>query len=126
MPPPDETANGPARELWRLDARPTLPGPGWSELLDDLHAGLIELDPAYRLHQVKQKLGGLRFYADFDHAVRDRCLALVQAAERRALVTCERCGAPGEIRAERVWVMTLCDCCEALLARAEAIKRLSG
>jgi hypothetical protein len=76
---------------------------------------LIALDPAYELHQVKQKFGGLRFYASFRDDVAAECSALIADAEMASLVTCERCGDPGQLRHHRNWRITLCDACDALV-----------
>lgn len=115
-PPPTAEASDPrVRELNALYARLDLPGPGWSELLDKLHANLVELDATYRLAQVKEKFGGLRFYADFEDSVRRQCQALVDEAERRSFHICERCGHPGTLRAERQRRLTLCDGCDLVL-----------
>ena len=57
------------------------------------------------VHQIKEKFGGLRFYADYtdDFAYGAICLA-----EEWAINTCEMCGKPGKIR-EGGWMKVLCD-----------------
>jgi hypothetical protein len=88
-----------------------LPGPGWAGILDGLHHELVRRDPGYRILQVKEKLGGMRIYAQFDGSVADECHALVRDAETRASRTCERCGQVGRLREDRPWLLTLCDEC---------------
>ena len=59
--------------------------------------------------QVKEKFGLLRFTA-FRH---DTTVgAFIRAAEHTSSVTCETCGAPGEI-IRGVWISVLCPACEA-------------
>jgi hypothetical protein len=105
----------PARlaRIWDELSALQLPGPGWTRIIDDLHQRLVDCDPGYRLLQVKEKFGGLRFYAEFDPAVMERCRALVRGAEAQAARTCERCGQPGRRRTDRRWILTLCDQCNA-------------
>ena len=55
--------------------------------------------------QVKEKYGTLRFY----YAGGDEYVSgMVTLAEAMSLVTCERCGAPGETR-DGSWTETLCE-----------------
>jgi hypothetical protein len=56
--------------------------------------------------QIKEKLGGLRFYYDGGD---DRIRGMVDMAERWAEQTCEKCGAPGKFRNSTSWLKTLCD-----------------
>jgi hypothetical protein len=69
---------------------------GWWPLLSDLDAELALIDEGYQLAQVKQKWGRLTVYWDGE---RDRFAPAVQRAADRASITCENCGAPGELRA---------------------------
>lgn len=58
-----------------------------------------------RVHQIKEKFGGLRFYYDGgDEYVR----GLVSMAESWAAYTCETCGERGKHRGGG-WIRTLCD-----------------
>lgn len=57
------------------------------------------------VHQIKEKFGGLRFYAD---KVDDFCDGVIRMAEAMADITCEVCGKPGERRSGG-WIRTLCD-----------------
>ncbi len=88
---------------------------GWYPLLVELDEQLRALLPNYELHQVKEKFGGLRYYwesGEDAHDANDRNAAeriadlerrmelareLVNTAEKRAVVTCELCGAPGRM-----------------------------
>lgn len=114
-------------------------GEGWHPLLDELHARLLEVDPGYRVAQLKEKFGGLRVYCDwsdgpgavrFDLAgpggvvsgmarsggssIHERAQPIVDEYEARSYEVCERCGGEGEPRTQSAdggyaWVLTLCD-----------------
>jgi len=57
--------------------------------------------------QVKEKFGGLRFYADNSD---DYTSGAIQMAEMMSVRTCERCGSPGKPNHGR-WMRTLCTPC---------------
>jgi hypothetical protein len=38
---------------------------GWSELITELHRHLSYLSPDYEVFQIKEKFGGLRYYANY-------------------------------------------------------------
>jgi len=93
-------------------------GDGWSDLLYRLCERLeplvrklnATLDPRERFEvlQVKQKLGGLRFYVSHHAAAID---TEIDRARLSSLRTCERCGRPGTLRNREGWLVTLCDQC---------------
>jgi len=90
-------------------------GDGWYDLLDDLCKKLTDLimqldeddRKNFEADQVKEKFGGLRFYMTCST---DEMEELIVEAEHLSERTCERCGAPGEIRGEG-WIMCRCDAC---------------
>lgn len=90
---------------------------GWFELIVDLDAALSALDPDYRVEQVKEKFGTLRYYCtptSDDADVWCRFDDLVRVAEDRSAETCERCGRPGRMcRSSMRWLKTLCRDCAA-------------
>jgi hypothetical protein len=90
---------------------------GWFELIVDLDAALSALDPDYRVEQVKEKFGTLRYYctpSSEDADVWCRFDDLVRVAEDRSAETCERCGRPGRLcRSSMRWLKTLCRDCAA-------------
>lgn len=56
--------------------------------------------------QVKEKFGTLRvYYTGGDSFVR----GAVDMAENQSAVTCEMCGAPGELSTKNMWLKTLCE-----------------
>lgn len=87
---------------------------GWNGLIDEL-ATQIEARHAdqamtlnaetFRLRQVKEKFGELRFYCDSAISVAD----LTHAATLRSTSICEECGATGQfMQNTRQWLRTLC------------------
>jgi hypothetical protein len=61
------------------------------------------------VEQIKEKLGGLRFYYQGGD---DTIRGMVRMAEAWASATCEECGKPGKSRSGG-WIKTLCDHHEA-------------
>jgi hypothetical protein len=83
-------------------------GPGWYPILARLEQRLDELDPDYKVHQIKEKFGTLCFYWEGDTSNGDE---IVSRAEAESARTCEFCGGPGHLRSKAVWLKTLCDLC---------------
>jgi hypothetical protein len=57
--------------------------------------------------QIKEKFGGLRFYT---HPYVEEVEQLIINAERKAAITCEKCGMPGQVGGTG-WIKTLCNNC---------------
>lgn len=88
---------------------------GWFDLLYDLSKKIQKLiddkkiSKDFRVHQVKEKFGFLRYYTSFTI---DELENLIDQAEEQSMVTCEQCGKSGEIRdIGGHWYMTLCNTC---------------
>ena len=67
----------------------------------------------YKIGQIKEKFGGLRFYVDGESeyggvvdVVADK---LIHLAESQSFHICERCGDGAEQRTDLGWTKTLCD-----------------
>ena len=92
---------------------PWLPNEGWDGLLNLLVDEIEKIDPDFTLHQVKEKFGGLRFYAGFSANLSkeqyDKLGELVMQAEAKSYKICEWCGQAGELRDDIGWILTLCD-----------------
>jgi hypothetical protein len=80
-------------------------GPGWVPLVLECDKELSEIDPDYKIQQIKQKFGGLRYYIlnsrtsetseiDLDDMI-DTMAKIISKYETLALETCEVTGAPG-------------------------------
>lgn len=96
---------------------------GWFELLDTLcnkiqshidwrTKNIQDLAAAHDLQvvalQVKEKIGGLRFYAGGGDDVTD---AFISFAETMSQKICETCGNPGKQQGDRGWIHVACDPC---------------
>lgn len=78
---------------------------GWDRLVYDLLVSLKSAGWTGEVMQIKEKYGGLRFYATNIFPEHD---LLIQAAEALAWRTCEHCGAEGFLHQLGTWVKTLC------------------
>lgn len=99
-----EPKRGPLKRRFHIEC-----GDGWFNILkslcDDIHA----MRP--RVLQIKEKFGGLRFYASFPSDYGDQGWKRVRQAEEEAWQTCESCGNPGEMKIIEGWRYTLCQLC---------------
>jgi hypothetical protein len=88
--------------------------PGWYRLILDLDDKINSIEPNYKIDQIKEKFGGLRFYYDqlsIDEDNRERVAKLVDAAEEQAYTICEVCGVADSTvttAGDGYWVKTLC------------------
>lgn len=85
-------------------------GDGWYQIIDALCGcmqGYVSANskPQVVAAQVKEKFGTLRFYCDGGN---DMTEGMIWMAEHLSSVTCEVCGAPGELRGGG-WLKTRCD-----------------
>lgn len=73
-------------------------GPGWWRLILDCHKELMRICPDYEINQVKQKLGGLKYYINSPFKCKDQQLSMqeiIDRYERRSRFVCEDTGHPG-------------------------------
>lgn len=85
-------------------------GDGWYHLIytlcEELQRETGQGAPQVVALQVKEKFGGLRFYADGANA---RQVAMIDFAEAVSLRICETCGGPGELgQSHSGWYRTRC------------------
>jgi hypothetical protein len=88
-------------------------GDGWFDIVwrlcEDLEPLVAEAERMtgrkFEVLQVKQKLGGLRFYVNQRI---DEIQKRIEIAETESVRTCEACAQPGS-RREMNWIRTLCD-----------------
>jgi hypothetical protein len=94
-------------------------GKGWYSLVDELADKLDSLDDRIRFFQVKEKMGGLRFYIEFipklnmdnqeDKNTYKMIHKLIVEYEKKCAMVCEKCGASGKLRTDLKWKKTVCD-----------------
>ena len=81
---------------------------GWYQLIFDCDSELAAIDPNYKVYQVKQKFGSLRFYFESGEATkRGQMSEIVLKYEKLSLGTCELTGKPGAIMKKGLWYKTL-------------------
>ena len=117
----------------RIDdpAIPQCVGPGWSPIVSGLCSHIAYILKRYclasedlKVVQVKEKLGGLRFYCCMEHTEDEHkkrqqegawsdVRSLVTAAEIHCDQTCEYCGEPGELDESQAWLKVRCPECKA-------------
>ena len=90
-------------------------GPGWIYIVADLNEQLSYIDPHYKIAQIKEKFGTLRYYVDLsydreDYIPFDIVRILISNAENLSSHTCELCGELGRLT-DSSWRKTLCDSC---------------
>ena len=98
---------------------------GWKDIVLETDRMLEYLDPNYKILQIKEKFGTLRYYFGTEKmgVVNDIMYAVARAGENQTRWVCEVCGGIGELREDRYWLRTLCDeCVEARNAAEEASK----
>lgn len=80
-------------------------GPGWRLLVLKLIEDLLSIGWDAHVFQVKEKFGGLRFYAS---AMSNEGYDLIHKAEEQSYTICEECGEPGQVYRDGWW-KTLCE-----------------
>jgi len=93
---------------------------GWNDIILHTHKMLSFINPDYKIAQIKEKFGTLRYYYDYnfpddldyeDQRIRmDIMDAVVSYQERHSEHTCEYCGQLGSLR-KRGWLKTMCNSC---------------
>ena len=80
---------------------------GWIEVACRQPAREIPEPTEFRVAQVKEKFGTLRFYV---YGGNDAIQGMIRLAETMSARTCELCGDPGESTYQKVggWIQTLC------------------
>jgi len=69
--------------------------------------------------QVKEKFGGLRFYAQ---GISSPMREFIDETEKASFRTCEDCGAPGQTYRADGWILTRCELCAARIRKEESPK----
>jgi hypothetical protein len=73
-------------------------GEGWFDLIVELDRELNEIDPDYKIFQIKEKFGGLRFYISGSNPLLTKTLqAKIDEYEKKSYSICEVTGDPGSL-----------------------------
>ena len=71
---------------------------GWFPLIERLHNDILKIDPDYKIYQIKEKFGGLRYYySPSNPSQRDKMDAIVSKYEKICGMTCEVTGKHGSL-----------------------------
>lgn len=105
---------------------------GWKEIIRNTDEKLRFIDPNYKIDQIKEKFGGLRYYythsddtKNWGDLVVQIMDDIVRSAEHQASYTCELCGAnkPSDevkIRVHKYWYFGYCKtCADEYIKKAE-------
>jgi hypothetical protein len=84
-------------------------GDGWFNIIMEICEEIYAMRP--KVQQIKEKFGGLRFYASFPKDYSEQGWAVIRKAEEKASKTCETCGEPGELRIRNGWRYLGCQKC---------------
>lgn len=83
-------------------------GDGWMPLIAELHEALLEVDPHYRVYQVKEKFGKLCFYyAISNPELFAKVKDLVKLYEDMSSSICEKTGKAGKLMVRNGYYKTL-------------------
>ena len=86
------------------------PPAGWLDLILEIDTHLAATNPDYRIVQIKEKFGGLRYYTD---GVSEKGREYVRNMYERSLGICQNCGNTNNVAIRRHgWVATLCEQCD--------------
>lgn len=87
-------------------------GPGWIPLIFDTHKQLSQIDNNYIVYQIKEKFGGLRYYAEPTEEKNIQLfVSIINDAEAKSLSICEICSNLAQVRKTNYTYRTLCDTC---------------
>jgi hypothetical protein len=69
---------------------------GWINIIAECHSELLNIDKNYKIYQIKEKFGTLRYYCEPSHSKhKEQFGAIVDKYERMSIKTCEISGASG-------------------------------
>lgn len=85
-------------------------GYGWGELVRQCHEKILTFDQSYKIYQIKEKFGGLRFYVKpTSTPLIYKIEELISPFMRKSYLICESCGKNGNLRKSPTgWMKTLC------------------
>jgi hypothetical protein len=87
---------------------------GWKDIILEADAMMAFIDPEYKINQVKEKFGTLRYYFETKKEGVEFSImeAIADAVELKSTITCQNCGTYGKLRSERWYWKTLCNKCD--------------
>lgn len=102
---------------------------GWKTIVEETDAMLAYLDPDYKIQQIKEKYGTLRYYYEGGKTrlVQDIMAAVVRQAEYESAYSCEGCGNSSRgsnpskgttydptavLKVRSGWYKTICNSCD--------------
>lgn len=102
-------------QIHNLEMICSMPEKGWQDIVLNLNRKLTMLDEKYKIVQIKEKFGILRFY--FESHIRyvsskQAMNRYVAEAEKASAYVCEKCGDPGVLIKQEFWRKTLCNICD--------------
>ncbi|MGN6693760.1 MAG: hypothetical protein ACTHN0_06245 [Aquihabitans sp.] len=96
--------------------------PGWLPVIARLHLDLVAIDPTYEVHQVKEKIGGLRYHfaasADLPPSKERAMRRLVGQAAHECSHRCQACGRMAWCGESSGWFAVLCERCRRRSTRS--------
>lgn len=99
-------------------------GPGWVMLAVATHRRLLEIDPAYTISVIRQKLGWLDYKVlpspEPPCSVAEQLWSITAEAREASLLVCESCGADGSL-IHGPPARTRCNSCEAREQAGEGV-----
>jgi len=93
---------------------------GWFDIIWNLCEEIEAMRPT--VLQIKEKFGGLRFYASFPKDYSEQGWEVIREAEKQSSETCEECGQPGEFRVRNGWRLTACDKCYDIYCKEHPVE----
>ncbi|TSJ40939.1 hypothetical protein FO440_14480 [Mucilaginibacter corticis] len=95
---------------------------GWFGLIAELIQKLIDAGWTREIRQIKEKFGGLRFYAE---GLTGNCTDIIMEYEALSFKVCEVCGSTEKVnlRGDR-WVKTLCETCAIPFAERHSRQKM--
>lgn len=94
---------------------------GWEDLVEKLHQDIYVIKPDYKIDQIKEKFGGLRYYIDtYDN---DEIQRLIEEAEEKSYTICMYCGSGEGIIRKDNWIEVSCYECYGNSNRAIRIEQ---
>lgn len=83
---------------------------GWRDLVVRLHNTLVKVAPDYRVDQIKEKFGGLRFYTNIGYDEDSIPHMIISHFENLSFQVCDICGERGECgRVGGGYIATRCE-----------------